>query len=93
MTAYFEANPVAPAWSASASMGADGVITVAVDSAGQSIKVSVKWSMLLIRTKYILWELLELGQQEIIDLSLLVREIQASTLSVLRPERTSIDVR
>ena len=42
LTAYFEANPVAPAWSASASMGADGVITVAVDSAGQSIKVSVK---------------------------------------------------
>lgn len=29
-------------WSASASIGADGVITVAVDSAGQSIKVSVK---------------------------------------------------
>ena len=42
LTAYFESNPVAPAWSASASMGADGVITVAVDSAGQSIKVSVK---------------------------------------------------
>ena len=42
LTAYFEANPVAPAWSASASMGADGVITVAVDSAGQSVKVSVK---------------------------------------------------
>lgn len=42
LTAYFEENPVAPAWSASASMGADGVITVAVDSAGQSIKVSVK---------------------------------------------------
>lgn len=42
LTAYFEANPVAPAWSASATMGADGVITVAVDSAGQSIKVSVK---------------------------------------------------
>lgn len=42
LTAYFEANPVAPAWSASASMGADGIITVAVDSAGQSIKVSVK---------------------------------------------------
>lgn len=42
LTAYFEANPVAPAWSASASIGADGVITIAVDSAGQSIKVSVK---------------------------------------------------
>lgn len=42
LTAYFEANPVAPAWSASASMGADGVITITVDSAGQSIKVSVK---------------------------------------------------
>ena len=42
LTAYFEANPVTPAWSASATMGADGVITVAVDSAGQSIKVSVK---------------------------------------------------
>lgn len=42
LTAYFESNPTAPAWNASASMGADGVITITVDSAGQSIKVSVK---------------------------------------------------